>query len=82
MHDGGYGAVGATKSVEVMMAGDGIVTGCGEGLERRRIARIGDTVVCDKGYYSYRNYTQGIREFKIVPRIFARKNFSPLQNIA
>jgi len=26
--------VGATKSVEEMMAGEGIVTGCGEGLER------------------------------------------------
>lgn len=45
-------------------------------LKRRRIARIGDRVVCDKGYYSYRNYTQGIREFKIVPTIFARKNFN------
>ena len=33
-------------------------------------------VVCDKGYYSYRNYTQGIREYKIVPHIFARKNFN------
>jgi len=45
-------------------------------LKRRRIARIGDMVVCDKGYYSYRNYTQGIREYKIVPHIFARKNFN------
>ena len=36
VHDGGCGAVGATKSVEEMMAGDGIVTGCGEGLERNR----------------------------------------------
>jgi hypothetical protein len=44
--------------------------------KRRWIARIGDTVVSDKGYYSYRNYPQGIREFKIVPRIFARKNFN------
>jgi hypothetical protein len=30
--------VGATKTVEEMMAGDGIVTGCGEGLERNRAA--------------------------------------------
>jgi hypothetical protein len=54
-------------------------------LKRRRIARIGDMVVCDKGYYSYRNYTQGIREFKIVPRIFARKNFNQdkmMQNLS
>jgi hypothetical protein len=32
------GAVGATKSVEEMMAGKGIVTGGGEGLERNRAA--------------------------------------------
>jgi len=30
--------VGATKSVGAMMAGDGIVTGCGEGLKRNRAA--------------------------------------------
>jgi len=30
--DGGCGAVGATKSVAEMMAGDGIVIGCDEGL--------------------------------------------------
>jgi len=35
---GGCGAVGATKSVEKIMAGDGIFTGCGEGLERNRAA--------------------------------------------
>jgi hypothetical protein len=32
------GAVGATKSVEEMMAGEGIGFGCGEGLERNRAA--------------------------------------------
>ena len=30
------GAVGATKSVEEMMAGDGIGIGCGEGLKRNK----------------------------------------------
>jgi hypothetical protein len=30
--------VGATKSVEEMMAGAGIVIGCGEGLKRNRAA--------------------------------------------
>ena len=30
--------VGATKSVEEMMAGEGIVTGCGEGLLRNSAA--------------------------------------------
>ena len=38
VHDGGCGAVGATKSVEEMMAGEGLVIGCGEGLERNRAA--------------------------------------------
>jgi hypothetical protein len=36
VQDGGFGAVGATKSGEEMMAGEGSVTGCGEGLERNR----------------------------------------------
>jgi len=38
VQDGGCGAVGATKSVEEMMAGEGIGTGCGEGPERNRAA--------------------------------------------
>ena len=38
MQDGGCGAVGATKSVEEMMAGAGIVIVCGEELERNRAA--------------------------------------------
>ena len=45
-------------------------------LKRRRIIRIGDIVVFDKGYYSYDNYVQGIFEFNIVPLIFSKKNFS------
>ena len=45
-------------------------------LRKRRIARIGDLIVCDKGYYSFRNCTHGIREFKIVPLIFSKKNFN------
>jgi len=45
-------------------------------LKRRRIVRIGDTVVFDKGYYSYDNYVQGIFEFNIVPLIFSKRNFS------
>jgi len=47
-----------------------------EELKRRRAIRIGDTVVCDKGYYYYRNYVQGILRFNIVPVIFAKKTFS------
>jgi hypothetical protein len=38
VQDGGCGAVGATKYVEEMMAGDGIVIGCGDGLKRNRAA--------------------------------------------
>ena len=45
-------------------------------LRKRRIARIGDPIICDKGYYSYRNNTQGIREFEMVPRIFPGRNFN------
>lgn len=45
-------------------------------LKRRRIIRIGDIVVFDKGYYSYDNYVQGIFEFNIVPLIFSKKKFS------
>jgi hypothetical protein len=46
-----------------------------EELKRRRIARNGDTVVFDKGYYSYKNYLMGISRFKIIPLIFPKKNF-------
>jgi len=38
VQDGGCGAVGATKSVEEMMAGEGIGIGCGEGLYKNRAA--------------------------------------------
>ena len=41
-------------------------------LKRRRIIRIGDIVVFEKGYYSYDNYVQGIFEFNIVPLIFSK----------
>lgn len=44
-------------------------------IKRRRILRPGDQIVCDKGYYSYQNYVDGIIDFKIVPVIFSKKNF-------
>jgi hypothetical protein len=44
-------------------------------LKRRKIIRDEDTVVFDRGYYSYRNYALGVREYKIVPLIFPRKTF-------
>jgi len=45
-------------------------------LKRRRITRIGDIVVFDKGYYSYGNYIEGIFKFNVVPVIFSKKKFS------
>jgi hypothetical protein len=45
-------------------------------LKRRRIARTEDLVICDKGYYSYQNYVDGIIDFRIVPLIFSKKNFN------
>ncbi len=45
-------------------------------LKRRRIARIEDLVICDKGYYSYQNYVDGVIDFRIVPLIFSKKNFN------
>ncbi len=45
-------------------------------LKRRRITRIVDIVVFDKGYYSYDNYVRGILEFNVVPLIFSKKKFS------
>jgi hypothetical protein len=45
-------------------------------LRRRRIARMGDTVIMDKGFYAYRNYLSGINEYRVVPLIFPRSNFN------
>jgi hypothetical protein len=44
-------------------------------LKRRRLTRIGDVIVFDKGYFSYKNYLKGISRYKIVPLIFPRKYF-------
>ncbi|MCD6214697.1 MAG: transposase, partial [Candidatus Desulfofervidus sp.] len=46
-----------------------------EELKRRRIARDGDTIIFDKGYYGYKNYAMGISRFKVISVIFPRKNF-------
>jgi len=45
-------------------------------LKTRKIIRIGDIVVFDKGYYSYGNYVQGIFKYNVVPLIFSKKKFS------
>jgi hypothetical protein len=46
-----------------------------EELKRRRIARGGDTIICDKGYSSYKNCLLGIARFKVIPVIFTKRNF-------
>lgn len=43
-------------------------------LKRKRIIVAGDIVYADRGYYSYENYVISVREFKVVPLIFPRKN--------
>lgn len=44
-------------------------------LRNRRLIRNGDTLIFDKGYYSYENYINGILNHKIVPIIFPKKYF-------
>lgn len=46
-----------------------------EELQKRRIIRKNDTIIFDKGYYSYQNYQIGINKYKIVPFIFPKDNF-------
>jgi hypothetical protein len=46
-----------------------------EELKRRRLIRPKDTLIFDKGYYSYNNYQLAISRYKIVPLIFPRKDF-------
>jgi hypothetical protein len=43
-------------------------------LKRKRIIKAGDIVYADRGYYSYENYVISVKEFKVVPLIFPRKN--------
>lgn len=47
-----------------------------ENLQKRRIIRKGDTLIFDKGYYSYKNYQLGISKYKIVPFIFPKEKFN------
>ena len=45
-----------------------------EELKRRKIARDGDTIISDKEYYVYKNYTMGIFRFKVISAIFPRED--------
>ena len=46
-----------------------------ENLKKRRIIRKNDTIIFDRGYYSYNNYQIGISKYEIVPLIFPKENF-------
>ena len=46
-----------------------------ENLQKIRIIRKGDTLIFDKGYYSYQNYQLGISKYKNIPFIFPKDNF-------
>jgi hypothetical protein len=46
-----------------------------ENLKKRRIIRKNDTIIFDRGYYSYNRYQIGISKYKIVPLIFPKENF-------
>lgn len=52
-------------------------------LKRRRILKSGDIVYADRGYYSYENYAVSIKQFRIIPLLFPRKNcnFKKLFNL-
>ncbi|AKB50683.1 hypothetical protein MSBRW_1430 [Methanosarcina barkeri str. Wiesmoor] len=43
-------------------------------LKRKRIIKAGDVIYADRGYYSCENYVISVRNFKVVPLIFPRKN--------
>ncbi len=47
-----------------------------ETLQKKRIIQKGDTILFDKGYYSYKNYQLGIGKYKTVPFIFPKNNFN------
>jgi hypothetical protein len=46
-----------------------------ENLKKRRIIRKNDTIIFDRGYYSYQNYQIGISKYQIVFLIFPKENF-------
>ena len=45
-------------------------------LRRRRIIKDKDIILCDRGYFSYKNYQIGINKYKIIPIIFPKFIFS------
>jgi transposase len=43
-------------------------------LKRRRILKKGDLILADKGYFSFKNYRNGLMDYKIIPLIRPKKN--------
>ncbi|MGA2676782.1 MAG: transposase [Methanobacterium sp.] len=43
-------------------------------LKRRRILKKGDLILADKGYFSFKNYRNGLMNYKIIPLIRPKKN--------
>jgi len=41
----------------------------------------GNTIIRDKGYYSYKNYQLGVSKYQIVPLIFPKSNFKLKQTL-
>jgi hypothetical protein len=45
-------------------------------LKRRRILKQGQLILCDKGFYSLKNYVIGINKYKVVPLLFLKRKQS------
>jgi len=40
-----------------------------------KVLRVGDTVICDKGYYAYNHFAIIVRDFKAILLIISQKTF-------
>jgi hypothetical protein len=45
-------------------------------IKKKRILRVGNSIITDKGYCSYKNYWRAFSVHKVIPLIFPRKNMS------
>jgi len=44
-------------------------------LRRKKIIKIGDRILFDRGYYSYENYKLTIQKYKVIPLILIKEKF-------
>ena len=42
-------------------------------LRRKKIIRIGDRILFDRGYYSYQNYKMALQKYKVIPLILIKE---------